>query len=97
VNQSSNNTSRHRGHSTKPNKQDIRSEAEISKYNKHKDRMSEKNKLVNGYNNLGMSSAIQQTIIQSRYEKDKFLLALYELNGAYDSMRKLIMTPLSKS
>lgn len=43
-----------------------------------------------------MASAIQQTIDQSRHNQKKFLLAMYDLNGAYDSMRKLIMTPINR-
>lgn len=46
---------------------------------------------------IPITSAIQQTIDQSRYNQKKLLLAMYELNGAYDSMKKLIMSPISKT
>lgn len=91
--QSSSSQYKNRGRSNN----DARSEYELSKYEKSKPRLDSSKKPVKMLKDIPITSAIQQTIDQSRYNQKKLLLAMYELNGAYDSMKKLIMSPISKT
>lgn len=61
--------------------QEIRSEAEVSKYSNPKSRLSsKKHEPVKAFQEIPNSYLIQQTMDNSRHERKKFLITLYKLS-----------------